>query len=435
MSLRDLSQWLLYQELAYPRVIELGLERLSIVLRRLNWRRPDVPVITIAGTNGKGSVGAYTASILQAAGFRAGLFTSPHLRDYRERIRIHDRHVDAGALIAAFERIEAARGDVGLTFFEYNTLAVLLLFEAANLDVWILEIGLGGRLDAVNVVDPDVAVLVSIGLDHQEFLGNTLEQIGAEKAGIFRRGKPAILGSTAMPSSVARVATTTGAHLKRLGVEFALERNLRAGRWHFHGTKWDLPDLPPPSLFGATQFDNAATSLAALEEVSGKLPLTPAAIADGLTRARLPGRFQIFASAGRRAPTWILDVAHNPAAARVLAQNLRALPASGRTIAVFGVLADKDERAIVEELAGVFDQWWFASTEGPRGLRDADAAARVADLIGGKSSAGGSFASTCELAQASAGAADRIVAFGSFHSVGPVLDWLESKIEYNADTH
>jgi dihydrofolate synthase/folylpolyglutamate synthase len=434
LSLRDLSQWLLYQEQAYPRAVELGLERLSIVLQRLNWRRPDVPVITIAGTNGKGSVAAYTASILQAAGFRAGLFTSPHLRDYRERIRIHDRYADAGSLVAAFERIEAARGDVGLTFFEYNTLAVLLLFEAAELDAWVLEIGLGGRLDAVNLVDPDVAVVVSIGLDHQEFLGNSLEQIGAEKAGIFRRGRPAILGSIAMPSSVERVAIETGARLKRLGREFTAERNPVQGRWHFHGTTWDLADLPPPSLYGATQFDNAATSLAALEEISGRLALTPAAIAEGLTRTRLAGRFQIFRSANERAPTWILDVAHNPAAARVLAQNLRALPTLGRTIAVFGVLADKDERAIVAELADLFDHWWFATTEGARGLRDADAAARVADLVGGKSSAGGSFASACESAQAMARGADRIVAFGSFHSVGPVLDWLESRVEYNADT-
>ena len=430
--MRDLPQWLLYQEQAYPRVIELGLERLTRVLQRLNWRRPDLPIITIAGTNGKGSVGAYASSILQAAGYRAGLFTSPHLRDYRERVRVDDRMVDAASLVAAFERIEAARGDIGLTFFEYNTLAALLLFDAARLDAWVLEIGLGGRLDAVNAVDPDVAVVVSIGLDHQEFLGDTLELIGAEKAGIFRQGKPAVLGSADMPASVSRVAQEMGARLKRLGAEFTSDRASDTGRWRYRGTQWDLAELPPPSLYGATQYDNAATALAALEEISGRLALAPTAIAAGLSRARLAGRFQVFASTSRCAPTWILDVAHNPAAAHVLAQNLRALPAAGRTIAVFGVLADKDERAIVNELAGVFDHWWFASTEGPRGLRDTDAATRVADLVGDKSSAGGSFASACAAAQASAGAADRIVAFGSFHSVGPVLDWLESQLEYNA---
>jgi dihydrofolate synthase/folylpolyglutamate synthase len=439
--LRDLASWLLYQEQAYPRVIDLGLTRLQAVLDRLHWRRPEVPVITVAGTNGKGSVGAYTASILQAAGFSSGLFTSPHLRDYRERIRIGNSQVSAEALVAAFERIEAARGDIGLTFFEYNTLAAILVFEAARLDAWVMEIGLGGRLDAVNIIDPDVAVVVSIGLDHQDFLGDTLDAIGAEKAGIFRRGRPAVLGSTDMPESVLRTAADVGARLKRLGSDFSHEREPGASCWRYRGVRWDLPDLPLPALFGSTQLDNASTAIAALEELDSRLTITPQAIATGLRRAQLPARFQIITPANSGDPLWILDVAHNQSAARVLAGNLRALPARGKTLAVFGVLADKDARAIVAELAPVVDHWWFAATHGPRGLSDAAVAERVGDLVGGRYSLGGSFAQCCERAREAAMPSDRIVAFGSFHSVGPVLDWLEAQgivsdtriPEYNAD--
>ncbi len=425
--MRDLATWLQYQEQAYPRVIDLGLERLQAVLARLQWRRPAVPVITVAGTNGKGSVGAYAAAILQAAGYRAGLFTSPHLRDYRERIRIGDGYVAADRLVAAFERIEAARGEIGLTFFEYNTLAAILVFEEARLDAWVLEVGLGGRLDAVNIIDPDVAIVVSIGFDHQEFLGDTLEAIGAEKAGIFRRGKAAILGSTDMPASVSRVAGEVGARLKRLGVDFAHTPEPDGQGWRFRGARWNLPGLPRPALFGATQLDNACAALAALEELEPRLSIKPAAIAQGLSRAQLPARFQVIESTRAGEPTWILDVAHNEAAARVLAANLRALPTNGRTLAVFGVLADKDARAIVAELVEVVDYWWFACTQGPRGLEDAAVAARVGDLVGQRYVLGGSIAQCCELACAGAGGVDRIVAFGSFHSVGPVLDWLELK--------
>lgn len=425
--MRDLASWLLYQEQAYPRVIDLGLERLRCVLDRLRWRRPDVPVITIAGTNGKGSVGAYCSSILQAAGHSSGLFTSPHLRDYRERIRIRDSLVRAESLVSAFERIEAARGEIGLTFFEYNTLAAILVFEEARLDAWVLEVGLGGRLDAVNIIDPDVAVVVSIGFDHQDFLGDTLDAIGAEKAGIFRRDRPAVLGAPPMPQSVLRTATDIGARLKQLGSDFSYARTPGASTWHYRGPRWNLRDLPLPALFGATQLDNASTAIAALEELDSRLTISPKAIASGLRRARLPARFQVIAPATAADPTWILDVAHNQSAARVLAGNLRSLPVRGKTFAVFGVLADKDARAIVASLSAVVDHWWFASTHGPRGLSDAAVAQRVGDLIGDRYTLGGSFEACCERARDDAQATDRIVAFGSFHSVAPVLDWLESK--------
>src|SRR6202044_2620297 len=259
-----LEQVFASQSEVHPRAIDLSLDRLRQVQDRLGWRQPTLPVITVAGTNGKGSVSGYCASIMKAAGYRVGTFTSPHLRDYRERIRIHDALVGTEELVSAFERIEAARGEVALTFFEFNTLAALLVFEAARLDAWVLEIGMGGRLDAVNVVDPDVAVVVSIGLDHQEYLGSTLEAIAREKAGIFRRGAPAVLGSYRLPAPPESSAQAVGAVLKRLGHEYDFVRV--KDRWRYLGPRWSIAHLPPPALLGETQFANAAAAIAALEE-------------------------------------------------------------------------------------------------------------------------------------------------------------------------
>ena len=396
-----------------------------MVLRRLQWRQPLVPVISVAGTNGKGSVAATGAAVLAAAGFKVGVFTSPHLRDYRERIRLHDRLVGADQLIWAFARIEQARGDVPLTFFEYNTLAALLIFATADLDAWILEIGMGGRLDAVNVVAADVAVVVSIGFDHQQFLGSSLEAIGREKAGIFRADRAAVLGSRALPPVVADPARAVGARLKRLGVEFDYQRDGDA--WHYLGSRWDFAHLPPSALRGATQYDNAATAIAALEELAPRLPLAAAAVATGLRAVRLAGRFQVIAG-GADWPMWILDVAHNRDAARMLACNLAALTAGGRTLGVCGVLADKDAEAIVAELAGAVDWWWFVSTAGERGRSAAALAHSVAVVkLAAPARTAGTIAEACEAACAAAGPRDRIVVFGSFHTVGPALDWLEAR--------
>jgi dihydrofolate synthase/folylpolyglutamate synthase len=267
----SLEQWLAYQTKLHSQAIDLGLDRLRQVLRELDWRQPDIPVITVAGTNGKGSVSAYCASILKAAGYRVGSFTSPHLRDYRERIQIHDRLVSAAELVTAFERIEAARGAVGLTFFEFNALAAFLVFDAARLDAWVLEIGMGGRLDAVNVVDADVAVVVSIGLDHQEYLGTTLEAIAREKGGIFRRGRAAVLGSSDLPEVLETMARELGAPLKRPGIEFRYA--LDGQSFEFHGARWNLTNLPAPALIGAAQYANAATAIAALEELDARCAL------------------------------------------------------------------------------------------------------------------------------------------------------------------
>ncbi len=418
-----LEQWLAYQTQVYPRAIDLGLDRLNRVLANLGFRRPDLPIVTVGGTNGKGSVVATTAAILGAAGYRVGVFTSPHLRDYRERIRLGDRLVDADALVAAFERIERARGDVGLTFFEYNTLAALLVFDAARLDAWVLEVGMGGRLDAVNVVDPDVAVVVSVGLDHQEYLGDTLEAIGREKAGIFRAGRAAVLGSRELPPVVAETARAVGARPKRLGVEFDCHRD--GEQWRYTGPRWDFATLPAPNLRGATQFGNAATAIAALEELAPPLTISRASVVQALRTVSVAGRFEVVAPRGAVGPTWILDVAHNPDAARVLADNLRATPTPGRTLGLCGVLADKDAAGVVAALAGRIDAWWFVSTEGERG-RTAAALAACADLRPGVPVATAeSIDAACEAAQRVAAPVDRIVVFGSFHVVGPAIDWLE----------
>jgi dihydrofolate synthase/folylpolyglutamate synthase len=422
----SLEQWLAYQTQVHPQSIDLGLDRLRLVLDRLGWRQPKVPVITIAGTNGKGSVSGYCAAILAAAGWRVGTFTSPHLRDYRERIRIHDRLVGAAELVSAFERIESARGEASLTFFEFNTIAALLVFEAAQLDAWVLEIGMGGRLDAVNVVDPDVAVVVSIGFDHQEFLGATIEAIAREKAGIFRQGRPAVLGSREMPDIVEDMARAIGAPLKRLGTEYTCARE-EGGTWHFRGRRWNLPHLPAPALMGDTQYANAATAIAALEEIDARSSIPAAAVAQGLERVRLTARFQVIAPATPGAPTWILDVAHNPAAARVLACNLRDYPSGGRTLAVCGILADKDALGVVAELSDRIDAWWCVTTDGDRGRSGASLAQTVARQVAAPVEAADSTSAGCAAALVYAKPQDRIVVFGSFHVVGPALDWLEAR--------
>jgi len=421
--MRSLEQWLVYQAQVHPQAIDLGLERLRVVLDRLAWQQPTVPVITVAGTNGKGSVSAYCAAILRAAGFKVGTFTSPHLCDYRERIRVHDRLVHTEELVAAFEKIEAARGQTPLTFFEFNALAALLIFEAAGLDAWVLEIGMGGRLDAVNVVDPDVAVVTSIGLDHQEYLGDTLEAIAREKAGIFRPGKTAVIGGREPSLSLESVARSLNSPLKRLAIEYNYV--LDGAGWRYRGTHWDLPRLPAPALKGDIQFTNAATALAALEEISARLPIPAAAIARGLTDVRLVGRFQLI-SPGEGSPAWVLDVAHNPDAARMLARNLNADPILGRTLAVCGILADKDAAGIVSMLDRCIDSWWCASVDGTRGRSGAALADVVREEVQTPVIAADSVASACAAALSAAGPQDRIVVFGSFHTVGPAIDWLES---------
>ncbi len=421
--MRSLEHWLSYQTQVHPRAIDLGLDRLRVVMARLQWQQPKLPIITVAGTNGKGSVSAYCASILRAAGLKVGMFTSPHLRYYQERIRVHDRLARPEELVAAFEKIEVARASVALTFFEFNTLAALLILDAARLDAWVLEIGMGGRLDAVNIVDPDVSVVTSIGLDHQEYLGHTLEAIAREKAGIFRPGRTAVIGGREPAPVLENAARLIHAPLKRLAIEY--NYILEGTGWRYRGTHWDLPHLPAPALLGDIQFSNAAAAIAALEEISPRLPITAGAVAQGLSQVRLAGRFQVIKPSSS-SPTWILDVAHNPDAARVLARNLNANPFQGKSLAVCGILGDKDAGGIAELLNESIDEWWCASLEGTRSRTGDELADELRDVVRGRVMAADSVAAACAAAARVASPADRIVVFGSFHTVGPALDWLEA---------
>jgi dihydrofolate synthase / folylpolyglutamate synthase len=427
---RRLADWLAWQETLHPNAIDLGLDRLQRTLDRLQWQRPACPVITVAGTNGKGSCVALTARILREAGFRVGTFTSPHLLRYNERIVIDGTEVTDEALVAAFERIDAARGEDTLTFFEFNAAAALLLLADANLDAVVLEVGMGGRLDAVNVVDADVAVVTSIDLDHCDWLGRDRETIGREKAGIFRAGRPAIFGSRDMPASIRQSAQTVGADLQQLGRDFDWIRN--GARWSWRGRAGEQRDLPAPALHGEIQYDNASAVLAALATLDARLSVPRSAIERGLQTVALPGRFQIVRRASPRAIEWILDVAHNPAAARTLAAQLAARETSGRTIAVCGVLGDKDVEGIVGELRSSFDTWIIVGLQGTRALPADVLATRVRDLGANVEAVAADVVAGCLAAQALAEAGDRIVVFGSFLTVGPALGWLYTSRPWSA---
>ena len=435
--MRTLAEWLSLQESVHPQSIDMGLERVGRVADALGLAAPAFPVITVAGTNGKGSVVAHLEALLTALGTRTGVFTSPHLLRYNERIRVAGSEVSDAELIAVFERIEAARGTTTLTFFEYNTLAALAIFAHATVDVAVLEVGLGGRLDATNLVAADAAVLASVGFDHREWLGDTLELIGAEKAGIFRPNRAAVLGTPQMPASVFAAISRLGARAVVAERDFSWQTG--PGGWDYYGLALTLRALPPSALAGAIQYRNAATAIAALEALRssenpgpalGRLAARLATLdertaASALQQVRLAGRFQVIAGKVE----WILDIAHNEPAARVLASQLRERPLpesaarSGRTFAVIGVLADKDAAAIGAALAGVVDHWIVCTLPGPRGTSAAELAARLVARAAPIELAD-SVTAGCELARAEAQPGDRVVVCGSVYTVGPALRWL-----------
>jgi len=423
----SLAEWLEWQQRLHPQAIEPGLARIARVAGRTGWSPPRCPVLTVGGTNGKGSCVALLDAMLRAGGYRVGTFTSPHLIEYVERVRIQNRPVAATSLIVAFERITEALGSDTLTFFEFNTIAALLIFETAALDAVILEVGMGGRLDAVNIVDADVAVVVSVGIDHREWLGADVESIAIEKAGIFRAGRPAIYGGDdAPPQSLVEAARARNATLRLRGRDFRTHEHAD-GLWDLRferrAVSIDLARLPPPALGGAAQLGNAATAIAALLELQERLPLTRAAIIEGLDGVALPGRFQRVAD---QLFEWVLDVAHNPAAAKVLAANLRRTRGQGRTIAVCAMLEDKDAGAVLTELVGCVDGWIAAATDGPRALSDVALAER-ARAVGIDMHPGGTVSDAMRLAIRQSRGGDRIVVFGSFHTVGPALEFLASR--------
>ena len=419
MRFESLSAWLAWQESLNPREIDLGLERVSRVLHQSGYStRFDCPLITVAGTNGKGSVVAMIEAIALAAGASVCCYTSPHLLRYNERIRVDGREIDDESLCSAFERIDEARGDVNLTYFEFGTLAAIDLFMMAKPDLVIMEIGLGGRLDAVNVMEPDVAVITTVAMDHTDWLGPDRESIGFEKAGVLRPGRPAVCADPDPPQSLLDRAAELHANLKLAGRDYRIER--RNGRWNFLFAGRLIERLPLPSLAGDFQLDNAASALMALESLRG-FETDVDAIRRGLRMAFLPGRFQVL----REQPLTIVDVAHNAQAAAALAAQLRAQPCAGRTHAVIAMLADKPVADVVRLLAGEVDSWFTAGLdEVARGLPASGMAAaveqRVCDV---KLNPAQTVAEACTRALASAAKDDRIIIFGSFYTVAEAMQF------------
>jgi dihydrofolate synthase / folylpolyglutamate synthase len=418
-----LAGWLAALETMHPKTIDMGLERVAQVKQRLGIHF-DCPVIIVGGTNGKGSTCAMLESILLQAGYRVGLYTSPHLIDFNERARINGEAVGDEALIENFAAVEAQREDVSLTYFEFTTLAILRLFAAVGLDAVILEVGLGGRLDAVNVIDADVAIVTIVDIDHTEYLGDTREQIGFEKAGIFRAGRAAICSDPVPPQSLIDHAQAIGADLWLFGRDFNYSGDKQ--QWNYGGRMQRRNSLGYPSLRGANQLLNASAALAALEVLRNRLPVGAQEVRNGLVMVDLPGRFQVLP--GR--PSVILDVAHNPHAAATLAQNLDNMGFHRYTYAVFGAMADKDIDGVIAQLKERVDHWCLTDLPLPRAATALQLKQKLLDAGIVPSDQPGSecsiqtFATPADAfanARSSAGENDRIAVFGSFLTVAGVI--------------
>ncbi|WP_369954638.1 bifunctional tetrahydrofolate synthase/dihydrofolate synthase [Limnohabitans sp. TS-CS-82] len=419
--MNSLDSWLAHCERLHPKNIDMGLDRVRVVAERLNLHF-DGPVITVAGTNGKGSTCAMLEACLLQAGYRTGVYTSPHLVHFQERCRIHGETVQPDDLLPHFARVEAARvqdGDeVSLTYFEFTTLAILSLMASSQLEVAILEVGLGGRLDAVNVIDADCAVITSIDLDHMEFLGNDRETIGREKAGIMRTGRPVIVSDPVPPQSVLDHALEIGADLWQFGKDFNFTGDKQQWGWAGRGRRYS--GLAYPALRGANQLVNASGVLAALEALRTRIPVTAQAIRNGLAMVELPGRFQIVPGQ----PALVLDVAHNPHAVAALTANLDAMGFYPTTHAVFGAMADKDLAPMLARLGPLVDRWYFCDLPTPRAASAEQLQAQWQATQTRKDVQASTHANPQAALQAAVAAADptdRIVVFGSFFTVGGVL--------------
>ena len=416
--MKTLDDWLAHCEQLHPKTIDMGLDRVRAVAERMGLRF-DCPVFTVAGTNGKGSTCAMLEAILTQAGFRTGLFTSPHLVRFEERCRIRGQNVDASDLVAAFARVESARAEISLTYFEFTTLAILDTLARAGLDAVILEVGLGGRLDAVNIIDTDCAIITSIDIDHAELLGDTREKIGFEKAGILRTGRPAIVSDPVPPQSVIDRATEIGADLWLLGRDFNYSGDKQQWAWAGRGRRY--AGLAYPALRGANQLINASGVLAALTAMRQQLPVTAQAVRNGLALVELPGRFQVVPGQ----PALVLDVAHNPHSVAALALNLDAMGFYPTTHAVFGAMTDKDLAPLLHRMDPLVDRWYFADLPTPRAASGAALQAAWQAVTKRTDAVSAVFSTPLDAlhaAAAKAQAADRIVVFGSFYTVGGVLE-------------
>ena len=413
---RSLDDWLAWQTTLHAREIELGLDRILEVAKRLKVIENKFTVITVAGTNGKGSTVAMLSTILHHAGYKVGTYTSPHIIHYNERIRVGLRCVGDEQLCASFTKIDAAREGISLSFFEFATLTALDIFNEQQVDVAILEVGLGGRLDATNIVDCDLAFVTSISLDHTEWLGNSRESIGYEKAGIFRAGVPAVCGDVDPPATIVEVAQKVDAKLYQINEQFSYE--VAQSSWSFTAKGVEMHGLPLPNLSGAIQIRNAATTLMGLHCVRDKLPVTFEAIKTGLREVTLEGRFQRIV----KDCEIILDVAHNYDSASVLAENLLALPKPNKTIAVFAILSDKDLNGIVELTHPHVDQWYISAVDSQRAM-DVKQVEQVLRQHGQtvEIKLFSSVEQAYSQAQNDAHKGDRILVFGSIFTVAEVL--------------
>ena len=414
---RSLSDWLAWQATLNPQDIELGLERVSRVVNRLQLDRPAKGVFIVGGTNGKGSTVGFIEQLCAANGLRTAVYTSPHLVRYNERMRLDGEEVTDQWLIQQFEAIDAARGDTPLTYFEFGTLAALCGFSAARADTWILEVGLGGRLDAVNVIDPDISVVTTVALDHQEWLGDTIDAIAAEKAGILRRGRPAFYGDAPVPAGFTRAAKDIGAHVSFYGVDFGYAAD-PDGTWAWHGASASLAGLPRVPLADPAQMRNVSLGLAAVEGYNARLLNRPA-VERALAAPRPPGRFQVI----DRDRQWIVDVAHNPQAASVLRERLAGLDARPMTV-VISLLADKQVDGFVAPLADLADRWFVCSVNSTRGRDATELAAAVRQAGARNVTATATPELAFDAAVAASNPGERVLVTGSFHVAGPALSWL-----------
>lgn len=417
MRFERVADWLAWQETLHAAEIDLGLERVAAVADRLGVRQFESPVITVAGTNGKGSCIALLDAMLRAAGYRPATYTSPHLSRYNERIRVAGYPITDADLCEAFDAVDRARGGTALTYFEFGTLAALWHFHRVRPDAILLEVGLGGRLDAVNIVEPDCAILTTVGLDHADWLGPDRESVGREKAGIFRRGRPAICGDPVPPASVLDRADSPGVDLRLINRDFGVRGG--GSSWDWWGRERSLKALPAPGLEGAHQRANAATALAGLDALGERLVVPEEAIREGLAAVELAGRMQRLRHAGVE---WVFDVAHNPEAAARLAQWLESLPAGGRTRVVVGMQTGKDAAGVAEAMAPVADAWHAAGLEGSRARTGTGLADVIrASVPGARVHVHDDVRSACEAAADEVSGDDRVVVMGSFLTVAEGL--------------